>query len=89
MRKTALHGRLEWKGAAAHMPGAIRKLRREEIPQPTIDRRICFAQSSARTESVDRLPGGIGITLQSRHLCPAAIGALFCQERIGQRLEFS
>src|ERR1044071_2989051 len=88
MRETALHSWLEWKRAAVHVPGAIRKLGCEQIAQSAIDGLIGFAQSCTRSKGIDRLAGRVSIALQTGQLRPASVGPLFGEQRISQRLEF-
>src|SRR5215471_7269070 len=86
-RESALKVRLELDGTAAHVPRAVRKLRREKIFDSAPICGVADLHDFGFCERDECSPGCVRIALQIRIAGPASIGALHREQRLGRIIE--
>src|SRR5260370_12611871 len=88
VREAALEVWVEFRCAAAHEPGSIAVLGREQVRYAFLVGSILRRDAHGFGEGEEALTGSIGVAGQLRPLRPPAIGALPGQNGLGQFLKY-
>lgn len=84
VRVTGLEIFLEWLATAFHVPGAIGLLRAQQPRDALLPTYVLHRRAAGQLQRGQDLSRGVRVALHLGRLRPAAVGALFAQERLGR-----